>query len=209
MYERLTRHDPPEPADVIFVHAGRMERKVYGLELYRRGIAPRLLLSVGRFEISKMRSAGFEGIEELIALRDRTAPGERHFFYEMTASGIRIVQAPLRSWDTYGEVLALREFLELDMPMRLLVISTDVHLRRIALAFDKVFRGALSARFCPVPGKNSLLTKDTWWSSPDTRKFVLRENVKLVGYRTILAMPNPLSLLLFRLKEAFSFRNTR
>jgi uncharacterized SAM-binding protein YcdF (DUF218 family) len=206
MYQRLTRNDLPEPANVIFVHAGRMERKVYGLELYRRGLAPRLLLSVGRFEISKMRSAGFEGAEELIALRERTAPGERHFFYEMSASGIRIIKVRLRTWDTYGEVLALRECLELDMPEKVLIISTDVHLRRVALVFKKVFGGTTKVEFCPVPGESSSLTKSLWWVTPENRKFVLRESVKLVGYRTVLTVPKALSLLLFQLKETFSFR---
>ena len=54
LYERLTRNDDPAPADLIFVLAGKMERKRYGLELYRARSAKRLILSVGRFEVSKL-----------------------------------------------------------------------------------------------------------------------------------------------------------
>src|ERR1035441_3224688 len=54
LYRCLTWNDSVEAVDLIFVMAGRMERKQYGLELYRAGIAPRLILSVGRFEVSKM-----------------------------------------------------------------------------------------------------------------------------------------------------------
>src|ERR1035438_7158796 len=54
-YESLTRNDSVQPVDLIFVMAGRMERKHYGLELYRAGVAPQLVLSVGRFEVSKVR----------------------------------------------------------------------------------------------------------------------------------------------------------
>src|SRR5262245_11773192 len=36
--------------DAIFVFAGRESRKRFGVRLYREGRAPRLLLSVGRFE---------------------------------------------------------------------------------------------------------------------------------------------------------------
>ena len=37
LYASLTRNDAPASADLIFVMAGRMERKHYGLELYRAG----------------------------------------------------------------------------------------------------------------------------------------------------------------------------
>ena len=33
-----------------------MERKVYGLELFRAGVSPKLVLSIGRFEVSIMRN---------------------------------------------------------------------------------------------------------------------------------------------------------
>ena len=81
LYERLTLRDAPTPADLIFVMAGRMERKQYGLELYRAGLAPRLVLSVGRFEVSKMYKVDLEHtlVEELIALRNKTRPEQRHF----------------------------------------------------------------------------------------------------------------------------------
>src|SRR5580700_9960394 len=77
LYGTLVRNDPPAPADLIFVLSGKMERKVYAIELYQAGIAPRLLLSIGRFEVSKMRAIGFEKADELIALRDRTPADQR------------------------------------------------------------------------------------------------------------------------------------
>lgn len=42
------------PAHLIYATAGKMERKDYGLELYQVGLLPRLVLGVGRFEVSKM-----------------------------------------------------------------------------------------------------------------------------------------------------------
>lgn len=45
LYESLTLSDPPTPADLIFVLAGKMERKQYGIELiglYPAGLARRL-----------------------------------------------------------------------------------------------------------------------------------------------------------------------
>src|SRR6266702_4009592 len=80
LYQSLTWNDSVESAELIFVMAGRMQRKQYGLELYRAGIAPRLVLSVGRFEVSKMCRLDLEDFHELVALRERTQPDERHFF---------------------------------------------------------------------------------------------------------------------------------
>jgi len=176
---------------MIFVLAGRLERKGYGLELYRAGAAPRLLLSVGRFEVSKMPTVDFEGAAELIVERDRTAPGERHFFCELNAAGVHIETVRLRRWNTYGEMLGLRAYLERDMPRSVMIISTDVHLRRAASAFERVFRDTpIEVRYCAVPSRNSSVRKERWWTRSADRKFVVKEIVKLAGYRAILMMPD-------------------
>ena len=193
LYQRLIRNDTPRPADLIFVMAGRMERKQYGLDLFRAGFAPRLLLSVGRFEVSRMRSIGFEKADELIAYRDRTAPGERHFFCEIRASGIRMEAPRLAQWNTYGELEALREVLKHDMPRSVIFLSTDIHLRRVAVAFSKVFHGfPLEACFCPIPSE--------YGPRPDFR-YVLAETLKLAGYRVILRLPDSLIRRIMRLRH--------
>lgn len=201
LYDSLNRNDAVEPVDLIFVFAGRMERKSYALELYRAGIAPRLLLSVGRFEVSRMRNIGFESAAELLAQRDRTAPGDRHFFCQIDAAGAHIETARLRRWNTYGEVLGLREYLRPGMPRRVALVSTGVHLRRIALAFDKVFRDApVEPRYWPVPAGASSLRREEWWVRSDDRKYVLKEMLKLPAYRMILGMPRWLIARIMGLK---------
>jgi len=202
LYDNLTRHDAPGPVDLIFVLAGRPERKRYGLELYRKGIAPRLLLSVGRFEVSKMAAIDCGLARELMARRDRTAPEERHFFCEINASGFHIERPRLRRWNTYGELLALRTFEGLGAVRSMMVISTDVHLRRVAMVFDKVFRDApLEVRYCPVPADCSSLNRNQWWTRSEDRGYVLREAVKLFAYRTILSMPDALAARAMRLRS--------
>ncbi len=49
----LSPADRARPADLIFVLAGQMSRKHYALQLFRAGLAPRLLFSVSRFEIGR------------------------------------------------------------------------------------------------------------------------------------------------------------
>jgi len=189
-YQSLTLNDSLDPVDLIFVMAGRMERKRYGLELFRRGVAPRVTLSVGRFEVSRISTFDLESQGELIALRDRTRPAERHFFIDLDKSGVRIQKAVLPRWSTYGEVVAFRKFWETEKPMSIIVVSTDVHLRRTALAFAQAFRGVpVHLRYCPVPPSFGFVQKSKWWSRRDDRRFVLREFIKLAGYRLILSTP--------------------
>jgi uncharacterized SAM-binding protein YcdF (DUF218 family) len=190
IYDSLTRTDSVQPADLLFVMAGRMERKPYGLELYRAGVAPRLVLSVGRFEVSKMGKLDLGGLEELIALRDKTRPGERHFFVSVDAAGIRIDKVRVLRWSTYGEALALHQFLKWHPARTVTVISTDVHLRRVALTFAKVFRNSpVEFRYCPVPSRFGFVRKDRWWTRPGDRWFVIQEMIKLGAYAVILSTP--------------------
>ena len=142
-----------KPSDLIYVMAGRPERKQYGLELYQRGFAPRLLLSVGRFEVSKMGNLQIGGMEKLLAMRDAALPHERHFFLDLSASGMCIEKAALPKWNTFGEISGLRRFLERAGALRrVMVISTDVHLRRVALTFRKVFGAApIEFSYCAFP----------------------------------------------------------
>jgi hypothetical protein len=184
----LTLNDPPGPADLIFVLAGRMDRKRCGLDLYRAGEAPRLLLSVGRFEVSRMAAIGFAGADDLIALRNSLSPGRRHFFCEMNARGLRLEHPELCRWNTYGEILGLRAYLEQSMPRTMLVVSSDVHLPRVALTLDKVFRGVpLDVRYCAVA------THD--------RRYALMEAIKRIAYRVILGLPEGLIARLIRVTK--------
>ncbi len=200
-YEFLIRNDLVQPVDLILVMAGRMERKHYGLELFRAGVAPRLVLSVGRYEVSKMSDCDWEETDELKSLRDQTPPAERHFFMTMDASGVRFENTKLLRRSTYGEVLAFRTFLEHQQPRKVAVISTDVHLRRVALTFARVFYGTpVQFLYCPAPSQGGPTVRDGWWRRPADRWFVMTEMIKLGGYKAaLLAPPWAANWLLLRL----------
>ncbi len=189
-YDSLTRNDSVQPVDLIFVMGGRMERKRYGLELYHAGLAPRLVMSVGRFEVSKMSQLDLECIDELKSLRDETPPGERNFFVTLDVSSIRLEKAKLFRHSTYGEVLAFRRLLEREGGRRVMVVSTDVHLRRVAFTFSKVFRGTpVQFLYCPGPTRVGFMARDNWWKRPTDRWFVINEVAKLAFYWTALSAP--------------------
>ena len=201
LYERLTRNDPVQPVDLIFVAAGRMERKHFGVELYRAGVAPRLILSVGRFEVSKIGNLDAGLSDGLIALRQATPPDERHFFVEMSAAGSRMEKVALPRWSTYGEALALRRFLENSEVRKVMVISSDVHLRRVALTYAQVLRGLpVELRYCAVPARFGSPMKQEWWTRAEDRNYVLKETLKLAGYRLILWGPRFATPWLMRVK---------
>lgn len=206
-YDRLTRNDPPRPADVIVVLAGRMDRKRYGMDLYMAGLAPRLLLSVGRFEVSRMSPIHADAARELVALRDRIPPHDRHFFCEFSDQGMRIEQAHLRRWSTYGEALGITGYLQRTMPKRVMMVSTDIHLRRAALALEHCFRGRQpELLYCPVPPEYTDMASCNWWKYPAHRRFVFQETLKLAGYRAILALPDRLIERAMRLKRTSHHR---
>jgi uncharacterized SAM-binding protein YcdF (DUF218 family) len=204
LYEGLTVSDPATQADLIYVMAGKMERKDYGLELYRAGLSPRLVLGVGRFEVSKMYRVALEPavVEELAALRDKTPADQRHFFVKLGPSGASIENRRLRRWSTYGEILDLQAWLKAENVRRVMVISTDVHLRRVALTCTKVFRDApVEFLYCPLPPRFGSPNKDRWWTRPWDRRFVIKELMKLIGYKVILSLPASATRRLMRLKD--------
>jgi hypothetical protein len=190
LYESLTLTAAPEPVDLVFVMAGRMERKRYGLDILRSGLAPKLVLSVGRFELSKLKGLQLQGYEELVHLRDHTPPDERHFFITITNSGIRFERMKLAKWNTYAETVAFRDFVKDQNARRVMVVSTDIHLRRVALTFSSVFRRAgIQFLYCAVPAALSSVQKDHWWARSADRRYVISELIKLAGYRVILSFP--------------------
>jgi uncharacterized SAM-binding protein YcdF (DUF218 family) len=200
-YQTLTCDDRPKPVDLIFVMAGRIARKHYGIELLRAGVAPRLVLSTDRFEVSKMSKFGLQGFEELIALRDRTPPDQRYFYWKMSASGGSVEKRKLSRRNTYGEALGLRQFLEEEKAQTVMIVSSAVHLGRVALTFAKVFRNVpVAFIYCPVPSRLDGLHSGCWWTRPEDRRYVLQETVKLAGYRALLSMPEWAIRLLMPLK---------
>jgi hypothetical protein len=83
-----------------------------------------------------------------------------------------------------------------------MVISTDVHLRRVAMVLTRVFREvSIEAHYCPVPPHARSLSKDQWWMRLEDRHYVLKEAIKLVAYHAILSMPEAIVRRVMRLKN--------
>ena len=152
-------------------------------------------------DLPRVAALDVAGVAELISYRDRIPPEQRHFFCEIEAHRMRIANPRLLKWNTYGEVLALREYLaggrpdELDLAggralTRMIIVSTDIHLRRVALVAERLFRGwPLRFQCCPVPRGRSPVWEEKWWTRRADRRYVISETLKLAAYRAILLMP--------------------
>src|SRR6266850_2112654 len=120
----------PDRCELIFVLAGRHERKCFGLELLGMGLAPRLVLSVGRSEVRQSAELPL-AIPQLVAMRDATQPSERHFWIDVTNGNSKISHANLQERGTFGELQALASYLEPHAPASIAIVSTSIHLRRV------------------------------------------------------------------------------
>jgi hypothetical protein len=179
----LFQADSPEPANVIFVLAGRHERKGYGLQLFRDGLAPRLILSVGRFEVRNIGPLGFDDLK-LRDLAARLPPDHRHFFIDIVRDSRRVITRTDAGKGTYAELLSLSRYLAPERPSSILLVSTSIHLRRIRFCCRRIvcFAG-IRLRYLSVPEHLSSFRRDGWWKRRDQWSFLIMESLKLAGYR--------------------------
>jgi uncharacterized SAM-binding protein YcdF (DUF218 family) len=156
LYDFLDIGKSPRPADCIFVLAGKQDRKSYGVKMWRFGYAPQLILSVGRFEWRKFSELGLESNGGLVCKVEQTTPKKRHFLVRLDRQEVFCTLAQTGIFGTRSEARALAAYLR-DMPVRsLLILSSPVHLRRVALAFRRAFhKSGINLTFVAAPDKPS------------------------------------------------------
>jgi hypothetical protein len=179
----LTLDDSPSQSELVFVLAGRPERKAYGLRLFREGIALRIVLSVGRFEVRKMDAFGFQDLN-LREMVKHMAPIDRHFFVEISDASRSVTPAKIKRVGTFGELAALSAYLANRQIKTLTLISTSVHLRRVRLCCRKIsgLRG-LNISYVPVPEELSSFQRERWWKRLDQWIYICSEYIKLLAYQ--------------------------
>lgn len=154
----LSPADAPRSADLIFVLAGRVHRKEYALQLFREGLAPRILFSVGRFEIRRFSKMNLPTPSDLLKLAQEVAPRERHYFVFFEGQEVRVEHVPPRRFGTLTEIAALRRWLAANHEIRsAIVISSATHLRRIRMCCRSLLNPEIEMAFLaapfPLPGR--------------------------------------------------------
>ncbi|HZU44584.1 MAG TPA: ElyC/SanA/YdcF family protein [Terriglobales bacterium] len=178
----LVINQPLQPSDVIFVLAGRPERKSYGLRLYREGLAPRLLLSVGRYEVRQPGHLGLVRGPDVVALARATPTHQRHFFIDMRDGREEVLLAELTSRGTFPELCGFARYISAARVRRITLISTGIHLRRVRYCCDRIaFFADKQLNYVAVPDELSSF-RDDWWKHRRGWRYVTSEYAKLVGY---------------------------
>jgi hypothetical protein len=181
----LVAEDPLAPCDLIVVLAGRPERKSYGLELFARGLAPRLILSVARFDVSHTAKLLKEG-RELISMRDSVEPERRHFWIDHDSDRTTILRADLKRTGTFGELQSLGLYLAPSSPRTIAFVSTSIHLRRVRFCCSQIpFFSRRTVCSWAVSEAASSFHRMGWWKRHRDLRYLVSEYAKLIGYHLI------------------------
>ncbi len=174
--------------DLMFVLAGRESRKLYGLELFRQRLAPRILLSVGRFEIRSLSKLPLPVPVDLLGLADRIPPPQRHYFVEFERGKVLAEAIRPGRFGTLTEMESLASWLIAHPEIHsVLLISSAIHLRRVKMCCRALL---------PVGIESVLISAQE--SSPEVKKgrnipvestiAVISEILKVVVYRVLLLL---------------------
>jgi hypothetical protein len=107
IFNWLVRADPPGRADAIFVLAGFKVRKLYAIQLLHQSIAPRVLFSVGWFEIRRFPELGLPQRIDLLQRAQSTPPPQRHFFVLFENQQFSVQRIPVRTLGAHPEITSL------------------------------------------------------------------------------------------------------
>lgn len=174
---------PQRNADLIFVLAGRENRKQYGLELLRQGVAPRILFSVARFEIRRFSSLLLPVPLDLMKLASTIPAPQRHFFVLFDGQRAQVEHVRPVRFGTLTEIESLCHWLSAHSDVRsLLIVSSKTHLRRIRMCCDSLLNASYEIGLIAAPEASD------GERSSEPRTAVLFEILKAVLYCIILAL---------------------
>jgi uncharacterized SAM-binding protein YcdF (DUF218 family) len=165
--ERLLRSSPPGPADLIHVLGGGLDRPDlrvdHGVSLFRRGLAPRLLLTGTGFGIDWSRRNGARA-------RELGVP-----------DGALILDASPRS--TRAEARLLGK-MALEEELRSVIVVTEAfHAGRAARLCERATAGT-GVRILSCPADLDGFPPRRWWQDLHTRSLLLGEAARLLVART-------------------------
>jgi hypothetical protein len=182
----VTQHENPDAADLIFVFAGRQYRKTFAMRLYDAGRAPRILLSVARFEIRRFSHLQFPLPLDLSAPAAAVPPAQRHFFVLFDRGQCQVEKVPVLRFGTLGEVEALSAWLERNQEVRsVLVVSSSFHLRRVRMVCRAILPERVDIRYVAAKQESQ---ESNWEDKLRSAYWRAAEVFKLAAYWFLLAV---------------------
>ena len=143
---------PLRTADLLFVLAGRKNRMACGLKLFHQELAPRMLLSIDRFDIRRFSELSLPVPVDLLKLAHDVPPPERHFFVLFESKSVQVRHVLPGRFGTLTEIESLANWLN-DYPEihSLLIISSASHLRRIRMCCQSLLDPRCQIRLIAAP----------------------------------------------------------
>ena len=185
LYDWLAVADTCQKSDVIFVLAGREQRKHFAFKLFREGWAPTLLISVGRFEIRRFGTLGLSSSLDLPAVAATTEPRLRHYFVTVRAGETEVQKIPFSHFGTLREIRAFSNWVREHPAVRsVMIVSSGFHLKRVRMCCRRLMPEGVKLCFVSAAEEGRFFFTH-WWRHASARKLVLSEVVKLAAYKVL------------------------
>ena len=176
-------NNPMQSADLIFVLAGRENRKRFALELFSQGLVPRILFSVARFEIRRFSKVPLPVPLDLLEVASDVPAPQRHFFVLFGDQKVQVEHVRPGRFGTLTEIEALVRWLKGHPKIHsVLIISSESHLRRIQLCCQSLLGAAFKIALIAAPDTFSGERK------PASITAVFVEIFKVLLYRVVLGL---------------------
>lgn len=173
----LVYEDPLSKSDAIVVLAGtHAERWLEAVDLYRAGIAPRIVLSKGQVEQAEVM------LREQGVMFQNNAEQARDAMIQMQVPESAIVILPRALDNTADEAAEAHGRAVADGWHQIIVVTSKYHTRRTKFAFEREFRGSgitVLVRSSKYDGFNP----ERWWTRRPDFRSVTSELQKLLAYR--------------------------
>jgi uncharacterized SAM-binding protein YcdF (DUF218 family) len=173
----LVYEDPLEKADAIVILAGaRVERWLEGVDLYRAGWAPRIVISPGRMEDAevRIRSMGIRFPSDAELARDAVL--------QMKVPGSAVEMLPGSLDNTAQEAAAVHQLATERHWARLIVVTSKYHTRRARFAFARQFKGS-NLQILVRASHYDTSIPERWWTRRGDARYVASELEKLLAYK--------------------------
>jgi uncharacterized SAM-binding protein YcdF (DUF218 family) len=194
--QRLCRSDTLDKADLIFVLAGHRNRKIYGARLFRDAWAPQIILSTGdppyiaRVLETELSPKRFLPTRVAVQIRETSAqvsPIEGMFFAGLNQEAWTIEPISTGWLGTLSEINALGRWLRRHPSISLvLIVSSNLHMRRLGICCRRIFPSHVRWKFIPVPAEEINLSMHGTMPEIQGARRILLEWSKVLLYTAVL-----------------------
>jgi len=139
----------------MFVLAGAKSRKLYAIDEFNCGVSRQLILSTGRFELRKFEHLPISPRPDLVKLAAPLPPPERHCFVLYSNGNYQVCWIKVGQFGTLSEIAGVAQWLHdrTTEVKSILIVSSEYHLRRVAICCRSLLPESVTVSFAGVPGE--------------------------------------------------------